>query len=379
VRLDPVVTRVGQPFTLSLHATGGSRLPIHMHLSGLPDRLRRNGVELDSVVLRDNGTNGDAVAGDRWFTLDGLVLPTGSTGLAAVSPNSVQLHEQGEAHGDESVFIAVAFRTADPAVLGSPPITEIAPDARATSRVVSLVHSSARVLGENGLPSIIRRYYDLFPDDRDFLVVLIPPTVRTGEVWGARAYVMQNDVEGLGMNIAKFRDFGPHTQLDVVVHSRLAGYSSQNPAGGFCLLTHELSHRWVAYIGGPLADQTAHWIPGRIASQHSALGDSHGCRFNELELFLAGLLPADSISTPFGPSGYALAELVATHGPRRPAAGEAQRDFTIGFIVVTDAPLDDHEMAYFNYIVGEYTAESSVLGPNWFVATGGRSRLSAER
>jgi hypothetical protein len=146
--------------------------------------LRRNGVELDSLVLRDDGTNGDAIAGDRWFTLDGLVLPSSSGGLAAVSPNSVLLHEEGEAHGDESVFIAVAFRTADPAVLGSPPIAEIAPDARATSHVVSLVHSSARVIGENALPSIIRRYYDLFPDDRDFLVVLIPPTVRTGEIWG---------------------------------------------------------------------------------------------------------------------------------------------------------------------------------------------------
>jgi hypothetical protein len=73
--------------------------------------------------------------------------------------------------------VLVSFRTADPAVVGSPVVTDLAADARTTLRVVALLDPDARDLGEPEFQRIVRRYYQLFPDDRDFLAVLVPPTV----------------------------------------------------------------------------------------------------------------------------------------------------------------------------------------------------------
>ena len=376
VRLGPVVTRPGEGFTLSLHVTGAQSPRIHAHPAEQLD-VRRDGALLDSLVLYDDATNGDLAAGDGWFTLDGLVLPPTGHGVAATTLSEFSaLHQPAAPHAD-SFLLRVSFRTADPATVGSPVVTLLAPDARATSRVVALLDPDARDLGEPTLERIVRRYYELFADDRDLLVVVVvPPTV--GDLWSARAYQMGNQVAGLGLGTAEWRDFGSAGRLRLVVHSRMDVYTGRDGAGSFCLLNHELTHRWAAYVGQPLADGAGHWRTGALARDTSALGDPYGCRFNDLELYLAGLLPADSVKDPLGRDGYTMAALVAAQGPRRPAYGKAPANFTLGFVVAYDVALSDHELAYFHYLAGEYTAAASALAINWSEATGGRSRLTPE-
>ena len=246
VRLEPVVTRSGGAFTLALRVTGARSPRIHAHPQPAGLGLVRDGAILDSLILHDDATNGDLTAGDGWFALDGLVLPPMSQGVTATTLSGFSaLHEPGVPHGDSVPRVLVSFRTADPALVGSPAVTDPAADARTTSRVVALLDPDARDLGEPGLQRIVRRYYQLFPDDRDFLAVLVPPTV--GEPWSARAYQIRNEVAGLGLPVAEWRDFGSAARLSLVVHARNAVYTVRDGAGSFCLLNHELTHRWAAY------------------------------------------------------------------------------------------------------------------------------------
>ncbi len=164
-----------------------------------------------------------------------------------------------------------------------------------------------------------------------------------------------------------------------MVQSRNSLFTVRGGRGNFCLWNHELAHQWLAFTGSPLSDGF-HWQPGRLDRATSVLGDASGCLFNDLELYLAGLLPADSVASPLTGDGYSMEELVAALGPREPSLAEAPRDFTVGFIRVVTEPPTDHEMAYFHHLVGEYAAHRrTALGPNWWESTGARSRLSVER
>lgn len=373
-RLSPTVTEPGRPFTLELRITGARGPVVHAHPNETLGLLR-NGVELDSLILHDDGSHGDATAADGWFSLDGLVLPPALSGIAAVTLGRFSnLHEPAVAHTNTAVPLRISFRTADPAVIGRPTVLGMGPNARATAYTVSLAHPRARGLSEPDLEAIVRGYYELFPDDRDFLVVMAPPTA--GEEWSARAYQIRNDVLGLGLVVARWRDFGSRDRLRLVVHSRQDVFSSGPQTANFCLLNHELLHTWAAYLGEPLV-QSFHWRSPGLARATSGFGDDRGCILNDLELYLAGLLPADSVANILDSNGYTMAQLLGARGARSPAAGVAPREFAIGFVHVSEEVLTDHELAYFDYIAREYVSALSQLAPNWSMTTGGRSSLSA--
>lgn len=377
VQIEPTVTKPGEPFRLSLRISGTEATRVHAHpLETL--RLRLDGVVQDSLILYDDGTHGDLDPTDGWYTADGLVLPLNADGMGAVTLSGFSaLHAPGAAHGEAVQGIRASFRSGDPAVVGSPPVVELAQGVRATTRVAAITDAAARDLGESAVEHAVRRFYEVFPDDRDFLVVEIPPTA--GADWSARAYQIRNDAGGIGLDIARWRDYGSPDQLSLAVHTRMAVYSShEGERGSFCLLTHELTHRWAAYVGAPLADAGGHWRTNVLDRPTSALGDPVGCIFNDLELYLAGFLSADSIASPLSKDGYTIAQLVSEHGLRTPVVPEAPSAFTIGFIVVAEAPLSDFELAWFDHMAGEYTAPSSALGPNWSEATGGRSSLDLD-
>lgn len=372
IRLTPVVTTPGEPFTLSIRVTGASGPVLSVRMNE-DTGLLYAGKQVDSLVLRDDGTQGDERAADHWFTVDGLVLPLAASGVAATGVGGFSwIHEPGVARPDSFYAVTFSFRTADPAVTGSPPLLTLANDARATFRVVNIVRPVGS-LDEAAVAGIVRRYYDLFPDDRDFLVVLMPPSPGGG--WSARAFQVRNHTRGLGLALADWRDYGSDSRLQLVVEARPDLYSVRDGKGNFCLPNHELTHRWAAYVGAPLADASSHWRGGVLDRSTSALGDSVGCVHNDLELYLAGLLPADSVVDRLSRDGYTMAQLIAAHGARVPAYGDAPRDFTIGFIVASQTPLTDHALAYFHYIAGEYVAPHTDLGVNWSMATGGQSAL----
>lgn len=158
------------------------------------------------------------------------------------------------------------------------------------------------------------------------------------------------------------------------MQATLSWHWSAERGTGFCLLSHELSHRWIAYTGDPL-EVRSHWATGVLERPTSVLGDSVGCVMNDLELYLAGMLPADSILVPLTRNGYTIADLINRLGRRDVPLGGHRRDFTIGFIVVSEAPLSAIELAYHDHLAQEYTAPASPLAVNWAAPTGGRSGL----
>ncbi len=374
LRVEPTVTRSDEPFRLSLQVTGAAGALVVGHPVEVLGLLRDRVVQ-DSLLFRDDGTQGDDVAGDGWFTTDGLVLPVPPEGVAAVTLSGfTSLHEPGGAHGGAVGGLRASFRTGDPAVVGSPAVVDVADGVRATGRVVAITDPDARGLDEEDVDALAGRYYALFPDDRDFVVLSIPPTA--GAEWSARAYETFNDIGGIGLPRARWRRPGSAERLSILVHARMDVYTlHEDGRGSFCLLTHELAHRWVAYVGSPLANDSGHWNAGTLDRATSALGDAVGCVFNDLELYLSGLLPADSVADPLTQAGYTVDQLLAAQGPRSPAFGDAPTSFTIGFVVVSEAPLSDFEIAWFDHMAGEYTAPSSALATNWVAAVDGRAHL----
>jgi hypothetical protein len=115
----------------------------------------------------------------------------------------------------------------------------------------------------------------------------------------------------------------------------------------------------------------------RIDRPTSVLGvaDEVDGRMNDLELYLAGFLPADSVTTPLTRDGYTLADVIRVIGDRDRGLSQTRRQFTIGFIVVGAAPLADAELAFFHHVAAEYVATESPLGLTWHQATGRRSTL----
>jgi hypothetical protein len=87
--------------------------------------------------------------------------------------------------------------------------------------------------------------------------------------------------------------------------------------------------------------------------------------FNDMELYLMGLLPANEVGTHVilpeqqrglkagetwtGAIPFTVNDVSKAYGPRVPAYGEAQTKFRIGTIVVSPSLLSPAEMAFFDY------------------------------
>ena len=105
--------------------------------------------------------------------------------------------------------------------------------------------------------------------------------------------------------------------------------------------------------------------------------------FNDLELYLMGLIPADQVGRHFvfrdqdqldqlthegilrGPVDFVdIDDIVAMEGPRIPAVGDSQTSFNMATIVLSDGGLlSAEDMAFFfsEYREGTATAESPVI------------------
>jgi hypothetical protein len=143
--------------------------------------------------------------------------------------------------------------------------------------------------------------------------------------------------------------------------------------GKFCLATHEIAHAWGAFL--PLGlSASGHWTQNFVRTR-SAFGVGGECVFNDLELYLAGLVPADSVPNPLTASGTTLANVIEREGRRIPQWPETQHDFTAATLVSVRAPLSRVEMTFLDVLAREYGANESAFGLTFYGATGGRATL----
>ncbi len=269
------------------------------------------------------------------------------------------------------------------------------------------------------LDDVSRTFYSLFDDDLDFLAIVgnVTPVANRFYLW------IRNDIGGIGIPLLdRGPTYGSSERLQGVLAFPISQFYDLAEKGAI----HEIGHRWANFLSEipvlslgvphwPLSD-VAHGIMG-ITLATGAGGDfpyiieetpdgfvaeyvGPAREFNDLELYLMGLVPPEAVSQHFvflnqdqqvgnleGPVEYIDADtLIAAVGPRDPGLEAAQRHFRVGTMILSiGGLLSDAEMSFFEHMAarGESTEElhftsgliSGITRP-FYLATGERAAIS---
>jgi len=243
---------------------------------------------------------------------------------------------------------------------------------------------------------LINDVYNKFSDKYDFIFfVLNEPSIPSSLFYYGKLIGVSNNVQGIGSNSYDYTsDYGSSGKLKAVMQLTGLEYLKYGPA------LHELAHQWANYalpthsvdnVGSNLTSYPywGHWgytggsTKGQLGGfKQSSLienGDNsytvdsfgpfanggNGIPFNELELYLMGMLPISSV-TPFDMftditslavdnltydftftattrTTYTPESLESLLGARVPSIDNSQKDFKLLIVVITDSPLSDDE------------------------------------
>jgi hypothetical protein len=302
-------------------------------------------------------------------------------------------------------------------------VQRVALDAQVATHVVNL-RSDELLLGSHASVALLERFYLQFGNDFDFIAVVEQVSSRNNRTYFTR----RNNTLGIGKGVF---DHLAGTE----VPDRLLG-TIIFPIDSFFDLAertaiHEIGHQWINSLSGSLDDpRDAHWPISDLAygimgySGASGQGQTFPFdlveqpdgtyqlssrerpkEFNDVELYLMGLMPDTEVGEHFvflnqdqlsqihsggilaGPTvPVTIADIIASNGPRVPAAGAAPTEFRVATIVLSkDRLLTPAEMAFFDHMAarGESLVElpfTSGLARGtskpFFLATGGRGTLT---
>ena len=264
-----------------------------------------------------------------------------------------------------------------------------------TSEYSNWVSNDGFSHGDIRLP-LIQDVYQKFPDKYDFIFfVLNEPSIPSSLNYYGKLIGVSNNVQGIGSNSYDYTsDYGSSGKLKAVMQLTGLEYIKYGPA------LHELAHQWANYalpthsvdnVGSNLTSYPywGHWgytggsTPGQLGgfNQSSLIENGNnsytvdsfgpfanggnGIPFNELELYLMGMLPISSV-TPFDMftditslavdtltydftftattrTTYTPESLESLLGARVPSIDNSQKDFKLLVVVITDSPLSDDE------------------------------------
>jgi hypothetical protein len=338
-------------------------------------------------ALFDDGSHGDAIAGDGiWtlsFTLD-LAEPAALRlydGMVDVLPLTIQT-----SGGERTVEVAVVSR-----VLQGSAITEsLNASVMVTDSLISMVDAT---FDGQTLSDVTENLYTLYADDPfDFLVIF--HTRPTGD-GVPRSLGVRNAIGGINLNdYDTSAAYGSAGRLQQVI------FQNANLTGRE--VNHELGHRWGAFLDDPALNLSIptgfHWgvseHVGQLGNGPFLLADGNGGYlvtnangsenfisndYSPLELYLMGLAsPAEvaplrfvtdpSVDVSFGttlPESstrlVSIADIVAIYGERVPASTTSPKVFSAAFVVVSDALLSE----------AEYTLSTHIARYVGGVSTGG--------
>ena len=247
---------------------------------------------------------------------------------------------------------------------------------------------------------LINDVYNKFPDKYDFIFfVLNEPSIPSSLFYYGKLIGVSNDVQGIGKIIYDYTsDYGSSGKLKAVMQLTGLEYLKYGPA------LHELAHQWANFalpthsVDAPGSNITSyvygnHWgftggsTKGQLGGfKQSSLIENgsnsytvdefgpfanggNGIPYNELELYLMGMIPISSVSnfdmftditsltvnvgiapisstfdfTASTRTTYTPQSLEDLLGDRVPPIGSSQKDFKLLVVVITDAPLSDDE------------------------------------
>jgi len=278
-------------------------------------------------------------------------------------------------------------------------------------------HLSGGSLNAEARAVVAKEFYRNHADEYDFLVVFSAFEFDSGEAVAFHIGV-QNGVEGIGVpifdNSAEFGSDGKlQGYIDMAALSRYE-VDPLNPEFEFLLnvLSHEILHQWAAKVrfindeGNPdeglLGKDGSHWsylLDSNASVEYGAKWRDNGDGsftatavrkfFSPLDLYLMGLyradevppftlienpdidktrLPEENVTIEGVPRLVRIEDVIAAEGPRVPAAGEAQTEFRIGFVLLKGATqkIPNHYYVALDSIRQAY-------GQRFAIATGGRA------
>jgi hypothetical protein len=415
-RTTPTVVRIDQaaPVRLAVKVTGGT-----------PGAVEFTPLAGPSIALRDDGAGADDVAGDGVWSVD-LDAASLVGGLTAAD-----VYRRFVGYADLYVGATRTVRVNLLVQVWTPDLGFVgvsSPDAstRLSTHVMNVADPAlfAADAGSNDA-AVVPRLLQQFGDQFDFVDIVFDRST----VANRYHYVVRNAVSGIGLGANDLgAAYGSAARLKgVTVFPGMTFFDA-----GARAHSHELGHQWINYLPQPaLAVGAPHWPLSTLASgtmgfsiPGSGAGGDYPCTltptagglaatphtgpylFKDLDLYLMGLLPASEVAThyvfkiqssalSFSCEGtipdnqfiaVSIADVLAAAGARSPAFPEAQRDYTVGVIVVGDAPLSDEAMAFYDFFARRAEARvplavheglvQQVEAP-FFVQTGGRGTLTS--
>lgn len=381
--------------------------------------FQQNGVSLDSLILLDDGEGADATAGDRVFTSRPFTVQRFDNHKVS-SYNLNLIGRVNINRGNEPAeqvrlvyslplgLLDAEFRIITPR-RGSP---EAGIDR--TDHVVAFIEDRRGLIDD--LP-VLRRALSLSSAEPDFLAIaslnsrpFTPPV---------RFFGVKSEALGIGTDpFDSSSGFGSSGTLKAFLD--IQGLPD------FCLLNRGSSFQWITRLDDSLHLNPGTWgaieRPSSIRRCESSssffdrgpyatlsdqgagsyLGDYGSVRvgFNDLDLYFMGLVTPEDVDQPIralvspvyggidrqgqtreisadGVAEITIADIVAVHGPRLPAAGDAQTAFTLQTFVVYDRPLTDIELTFLDVVMRGYeTVTEGFDAPSFEQATGGRATMT---
>ncbi len=383
--------------------------------------------------LFDDGTHGDAKAGDNVFTLGDRVLPCG--------PVIVEEDGWSEWWGFLRVELAdgtlqelnagIVAGLVDPKYKNIFAVHDFGNNLFATAYSFFIVDSDHTVMDNYPVAKVYcntanygayRKLYSALPDAFDFalltpgMLIVRPDTLGENVPYNVR---VSNSVQHIGVDIFNHTaGFGSAGRLKSVVYHSF---------GSISIATHEMGHAWGMHIGASLGLMESwqgelmlgHWngmtdIDGQMSGGYvDDQGHVGHFKYNgdetwrliantvvepyaALDLYAMGMIPAEEVppihilkSPNFTDLSHITVAsyqtvtmdqiLQAEGGPRVPSVAESQKDFTLAYIVTQDTTYNDAAYAYFslmsyNLMSKSFNARTYFASFNW--ATGGRGTLN---
>lgn len=342
----------------------------------LPDQaVLDGGVAATTIELRDDGAAGDDVAGDGTFSRGGLRVSTGSGRPTQEIPVVVEAIDYVF---DDAVLsrpfepgerLLIALYALARGRVPEAPVQDLGGGLRRTDHVIAAVLPPGEPFPaahtQTGELMDWWRAHTTWDPDVVYFIELYPNREGLG---AAHFSYVWNQIEGLGLPAQG----EPTERYWGVMRSGEPGAASLR------IWIHEWLHKWAVYADPSLGIKDldgAHWSDNLARETTGFVGDP----YNDLELYLMGLIPADSVEAPITDDGWTIEDWVRVMGERRPAWPNTQRAFTMAHMVYHERPLTDLEMALFDYLAAEWGKPSTTIrngeALTFEQATGGRATM----
>ena len=370
-------------------------------------------------AMKDDGTAGDAIPGDEIYTITFQVDEiTSKLTDAVVFRPFIGFCKPFQ--GDslvQKVNIFAEIWTDEIPMLS---VNQLDADFQAGLNIVNIVGQVP--LGDFDARLWAQRFYNFFEDDYDFLNFILIPALRVN----GYHFAVKNTTQGLGIiQFDRTSEYGSAGTLQGISVFPISQFFDGAKTG----YQHDLSHQWINFLRlTPFEFGIPHWplsdvasgvmgisvgpnkqggrFPWRLVAEGENyrafhLGQDYIPVFNDLELYLMGLLPPDSVKSHFvfdnqnqtlahgdllfGPVTHiSIEDLVAIVGPREPDFNNSQKQFRIATIVISEELLTVKGMSFFNFFAlrAELNEEvpfssgfSQGTAKPFYVSTGGKGEL----